>query len=272
MIKINNNFDLYNTITCGQIFRYEINNNKYLLYLEDRIVLIEEYNDYLVITSSNEDNLLNVINYYLGLNTDYNKINNNLLLMDKSLDNIIKSSIGFRIMNTPKLETIVSYMASANNTVKNIANSINLLSIKYGTPCYFQDKTYYLFPKLDKLKELSINDYKECKLGFRSKYIYEFIQNISYEDINKIDNMNTNDAIDYLMSFKGIGLKIASCILLFGYNRFSVFPIDTWVKKYMKENYNLDDMNKIKEYSKEHYKEYSGIVIQYMFNNKRNIK
>ena len=31
-------------------------------------------------------------------------------------------------------------------------------------------------------------------------------------------------------------------------------------------------MNKIKEYSKEHYKEYSGIVIQYMFNNKRNIK
>ena len=82
--------------------------------------------------------------------------------------------------------------------------------------------------------------------------------------------MNTSDAIDYLMSFKGIGLKIASCILLFGYKRFSVFPIDTWVKKYMKENYNLDDMNKIKEYSKEHYKEYSGIVIQYMFNNKRN--
>ena len=25
MIKINNNFNLYNTITCGQIFRYEIN-------------------------------------------------------------------------------------------------------------------------------------------------------------------------------------------------------------------------------------------------------
>ena len=45
MIKINNNFNLYNTITCGQIFRYEINDNKYLLYLEDRMVLIEEYND-----------------------------------------------------------------------------------------------------------------------------------------------------------------------------------------------------------------------------------
>ena len=270
MIKINNNFNLYNTITCGQIFRYEINNNKYLLYLEDRVVLIEEYNNYLVITSSNEDNLLNVINYYLGLNTDYDKINNNLLLMDKSLNNIIKLSIGFRIMNTPKLETIISYIASSNNTVKNIANSINLLSIKYGTPCYFQDKTYYLFPKLDKLKELSINDYIECKLGFRSKYIYDFIQNISYEDINKIDNMETNDALDYLMSYKGIGLKIASCILLFAYNKFDVFPIDTWVKKYMKDNYNLDDMKKIKEYSKEHYKEYSGIVIQYLFNINRN--
>ena len=82
--------------------------------------------------------------------------------------------------------------------------------------------------------------------------------------------MDTEEALEYLMSYKGIGLKIASCILLFGYHRFDVFPIDTWVKKYMFDTYNLNDIKKIEKFTKEKYKEYSGLVIQYMFHSKRN--
>ena len=32
--------------------------------------------------------------------------------------------------------------------------------------------------------------------------------------IDDIDNMNSNDALNYLMSNKGIGEKVSSCILL----------------------------------------------------------
>ena len=73
-----------------------------------------------------------------------------------------------------------------------------------------------------------------------------------------------------MTSFNGIGLKIASCILLFGYKRLDVFPIDTWVKKYMMDNYGIADINKIKEYATNKYGEYSGLAIQYMFHSKRN--
>ena len=72
------------------------------------------------------------------------------------------------------------------------------------------------------------------------------------------------------MSYKGIGLKIASCILLFGYKRLDVFPIDTWVKKYMKDIYGISDIKKIKDFTKDKYGKYSGLVIQYMFHSKRN--
>ena len=48
---------------------------------------------------------------------------------------------------------------------------------------------------------------------------------------------------------KGIGEKVASCILLFSYCRLDVFPIDTWVKKFMKEKYNIDTSIIEKDYN-----------------------
>ena len=82
--------------------------------------------------------------------------------------------------------------------------------------------------------------------------------------------MNSVDAIDYLMTNKGIGEKVASCILLFSYYRLDVFPIDTWVKKFMKEKYNIEGVNNIRKFIEEKFGKCSGLVIQYMFHYKRN--
>ena len=82
--------------------------------------------------------------------------------------------------------------------------------------------------------------------------------------------MSSEDALNYLKSLNGVGDKVASCILLFGYHRFDVFPIDTWVKKYMKDKYNIEGVDNIQKFVKNKYKEYSGLAIQYMFHYKRN--
>ena len=271
MVKFNkNNIKLYDTITCGQIFRFKVENNSYIIILEDRIMKIIEDNKYFYVTSSNEDNLKEVVTNYFGLNIDYDNINNILISNDDTLKDMIDNCIGFKIINSPKLETIISYMISANNNVRNIQNSVNLMSKYCGKKIIFEGNEYYLFPTLEELKNLTINDLKSFKLGFRSENIYNFIQKITLNDINNINNMNTKEALDYLMSFKGIGLKIASCILLFGYHKFDVFPIDTWVKKYMYDAYGLKNINKIEEFTRNNYKEYSGLVLQYMFHSKRN--
>ena len=74
------------------------------------------------------------------------------------------------------------------------------------------------------------------------------------------------------MKVKGIGLKVASCILLFGYKRLDVFPIDTWVKQYISSNYNIKNTQKdIEEFARNNFGKYSGLVIQYMFHSQRNV-
>lgn len=269
-----NNFNLKNSITSGQFFRYEIEDDSYIIILKDRVVKIKQVDDYLLIESNNMNNIEETITSFFSLNVDYNLINKDILSIDKSFKDIIDSSIGYRVQKMEVLETIISYIISANNSVSNIRNCVNRLSNKYGTKVIFNNKEYYLFPTINQLKDITINDLIDMKLGFRAKYVKEIIDKIINKefDINIIYNLNSTDALSYLMKERGIGLKVASCILLFAYSRYDVYPIDVWVKKIMKERYNLDSVKDIKDFMNNKYNKYSGLVIQYLFNYKRNIK
>lgn len=274
MLKIKNNFDLKNTITCGQIFRYKEIEDGYIVILKDRVISLVLDNDYINVESSKDEDLEKIVYDYFDLNRDYLKIEKEILKKDKKIKDALIFSRGTKIIKQYPLETIISYIISQNNRVPSIANSLDLISHKCGKKVTFKGEDYYLFPELDELIKLSISDFRECKVGFRDKYLYEIVKNISDKtfDLDCIINMDSETALKYLINFKGIGNKVASCILLFAYQRFDVFPIDTWVKKYMKDDYNIEGENKIKEFAFNTYNEYCGLAIQYMFNYKRNKK
>ena len=264
-----NNFNLKDTITCGQIFRFEEEKDgSYTVILSDRVINIYQKDDYIYFDSNKEDDLEKVIINYFDLNYDYDSINNMLLKNNHELKDIINYSKGLKMINEPKLEVIISYILSQNNRVPQIKKSLDNISKEYGEKVIFNNKEYYLFPTIDNLKKISIDDFRRLKCGFRDRYLYEFIQ--SDFNLNKIENLSSKEALDLLISMKGIGEKVASCILLFGYHRFDVYPIDTWVKKYMKDEYNITTIKDIKSFCLDRYKEYTGLVIQYMFNYKRN--
>ena len=274
MITIKNvDINLKDTITCGQIFRYdEEKDNSYTIILNDRVVNIKKENNNLIVISNNEKNLESIISNYLDLKRDYSTLNKKLINIDKTKKEMIESCSGLKMINQPIFECLISYIISQNNRVSQIKKTLDNISKEYGKKVYFNDKDYYLFPSANKLKDVSIEDYRNLKCGFRDKYIYEIVKNINENKVNLelIDKMSSDDALKYLMQNKGIGQKVASCILLFAYSRFDVYPIDTWVKKYMNDTYNIKDENKIKEFTKMKYKEYSGLMIQYMFHYKRN--
>ena len=274
MIKIENiDIDLPSTIECGQIFRYiKEENNSYTIILKDRVVNIKNEGNSLIIKSNNENDIEKVIRNYLDLDKNYDELNKELLKKDESLKDIIDSCKGFKIINQDKFECTISYILSANNGVPQIRNSLNLISEKYGKKVNFEGKDYYLFPSPSNLEKVQIEDYRNLKTGFRDKYLYEFVKKVNNKefDLEKINNMISQDAMDYLMTNKGIGEKVSSCILLFSYSRLDVFPIDTWVKKFMKEKYNIEGVNNIRKFTEEKFGKYSGLVIQYMFHYKRN--
>jgi len=278
MIKISDvEIDLNDTVTCGQCFRFKKNcDDSFTMILSDRVIRIKQENNDLIVYSNNEDDLENIIINYFDLKTDYNKINKKLIKKDKVLIVPIECSKGFRILKQEPFEMLISYIISQNNNVKRIMKSVDLLSSKFGKKVDFENEEYYLFPTFEELSKIEIDDLKDIGVGFRDTYIMSALNLIKKGTINleKIFDMKTNEALDYLELVKGIGPKVASCILLFGYSKYDVFPVDTWVMHAMEKLYpNIKQNQKeIIKFANEKYGNYSGIALQYMYHYMRNVK
>lgn len=265
-----NEFNLKETLLSGACFRViEEADGSYTNILKDRVINIKQIANTLIIKSSNNENLRKIILEYFDLNRDYKSINKQLINNDQKMIQIINKCKGYKILNQDSFEMFISYIISQNNNVKRISNSINELSKNYGTKIIFNNKDYYLFPTYEQLKNLTKEDFRKLKVGFRDKYIEDFIN--KYPSMYDINKLSTDDAIVELTKIKGIGLKVASCILLFGYKRLDTFPIDTWVKKCIGNLYDIkNDQKTIEKFAKDKYGKYSGLAIQYLYHSMRN--
>ena len=66
------------------------------------------------------------------------------------------------------------------------------------------------------------------------------------------------------MQIKGIGGKVADCILLFSLGRYSVFPTDVWIKRILRDVYGTDD-NLIPEFVSKKFGNLAGYAQQYLY-------
>ena len=73
-----------------------------------------------------------------------------------------------------------------------------------------------------------------------------------------MENKDFNACVEELCRVKGIGLKVASCALLFGFGKTEAFPVDVWIKRVLEEHFprgiNLNGLGKN-----------AGIAQQYLF-------
>ena len=76
--------------------------------------------------------------------------------------------------------------------------------------------------------------------------------------------MNDADARKALMKIKGVGGKVADCIMLFSLERYSVFPTDVWIKRILKDVYGVED-KEIQSFVAEKYGNLAGFAQQYLF-------
>ena len=56
-------------------------------------------------------------------------------------------------------------------------------------------------------------------------------------ELEKIAKMPIDDARKALKSIKGVGPKVAECVLLFGMYRTEAFPVDVWIKRVLAQYY-----------------------------------
>lgn len=251
-------FNVRQTLDCGQIFRYRINGNQADVFSRDKKASIITYDNRIEILTQD----VNYFEKFFDLETDYNIIKNSLR-EDVFLKNAVDFGYGIRILNNDVFEMIVSFIISANNNISRIKTSIEYLCEHFGQ---FK-QNYYAFPTLEKLKTASVDDFKKAGLGYRAEQLYHTIQNLTQEQVEDLKKQPTSEQFNFLISLKGVGEKVANCIMLFGLGVKNVFPVDTWINKvYNRLNgVTENDRKKITRELTRRYGDLSGYAQQYFF-------
>ena len=251
------NFNLSQIANSGQCFRMNpLNNlNSYSLIAFGKYIELTQNSTYgtVSVSGATEEEFKKIWIKYFDLNTDYSKIIGSIDHDDKYLTNATKVGNGIRILNQDLWEVMVSFIISQNNNIPRIKKSIEILCRYCGEKkIAFNGNCYYCFPTPEQL--LDIEKLKLARLGYRENYIYELAKNVCSGKID-ISNLKTKEQ---LKSMYGIGEKVANCIVLFGLHDLSSFPIDVWMKRIIDEQYNG-------KFPLEKYREYAGVIQQYMF-------
>lgn len=263
-IPTSNEFDAKQTLECGQVFRFKTTPFGYEVYtLNHKATIICQKSGTKIVC----DDVNYFINYF-DLLTDYAKIKQELRKND-FLKKAIDVGYGIRILRQDPIETIISFIISQNNNIPRIKKIIETICSEYGKKL----DGYNAFPTLEKLKTIPKQFFTDIKCGYRDDYLFSSIQKLCGGfDIEKINKMPSMEANKYLTELKGVGNKVADCILLYGFHKTDVFPTDTWIKKVYNDFYPSNKTKSAIQIRNEFvdlFGDLSGFAQQYLFYSKR---
>lgn len=263
MIKLNRDcaFKSEDVFECGQCFRWNCDSDGVYTGISDGRVCRVTNRE---IICDDKDN--DFWSEYFSLTTDYNKICNDLMAVDDKLAPCIDFGGGIRILKQDVWETIVSFIISANNNIPRIKKIVEGLCKLFGEEIHQDGEVFYAFPKPERLALATVEDLAPLKAGYRDKYIIDAANKVASGEVmlDHLSDLSDEDLKRELMKINGVGGKVADCIMLFSLGRFSIFPVDVWIRRIITEVYGVED-KQIQQYVKEKYGDLAGYAQQYLY-------
>ncbi len=260
------NFNLDYSLDCGQVFRWQRTGEWWVGVVAGCVIHARQVDGGLEVqTGLSRDSILR----YFRLDDDmlriYDTINRDTLM-----DGLIQKYRGLRLIRQEPWECLVSYMASSCKSIPNIKDSISNLCRQYGDDL----GGHFSFPSAETLAHTTENHLRQTKLGFRARNILEVARLVDRGelDLGAPFELEYEEARKLLMGVRGIGPKIADCVLLFAYDKLESFPTDTHILSVMQEHYgqHLDSptsrLNEtIGQFARSYFGNYAGYAQQYLY-------
>ena len=259
-IKNATNFNLEQTLDCGQAFRWSCNADGVWsgIAFGKYIELTQNGND-IIINNTTKEDFNNLWKGYFDLDRDYAQIINEVSVNETVKKAALYSS-GIRLLNQEPWEALCSFIISQNNNIPRIKGIIERLCENFGEKI----NGGYAFPQAEKIASLTVEDLAVIRSGFRAKYIIDAAQKVASGEISlqELKSADYDSAREKLMTIKGVGQKVADCALLYGLGHIEAFPRDVWIKRALEQMFD----GELHECAVK----YAGIVQQYIFHYIRN--
>ncbi len=267
MYRINTkDFNLDQTLSCGQVFRWE-KNEWWTGVVNGAVIRAKQEGTELIIDSSLDKK---IIRDYFRLDDEMEKIYASIN-RDEKIASLIQKFRGLRLVRQDPWECLVSYICSSNNTIRNITSSIRRMCECFGKKI---EDGHYSFPAPEALSEVEICEMEQCRFGFRAPDILNIASMIvNHEfDLYGIKDLSYREGRKELMKIKGVGNKIADCVLLFAFGKLESFPVDTHIEHIMERFYGdkfkgskSKKREEIAEFARSYFGKYCGYAQEYLY-------
>ena len=259
-------------MNSGQVFRMYCENGIYraLSGSNDVSFFVEGKAGKVNITFVCEETQWEFWKKYFDLEADYGKYLRKVKKVAKECDDeFLLSALdyarGMRILKQDTWETFISYMISQNNNIPKIKKTIQILCDRYSDGEKFPEPEAFALASVDELAS-------GTALGYRAEYLFLFAKQViadgGVESLKRFEEMKSDAAVEELLKIKGVGPKVANCINLYGLHHMDSYPIDTWMKKIIAEDYKRYSLKEYMEYIGK-YAGFEGFVQQLQFYTKR---
>lgn len=271
-------FTLSQILECGQCFHFDkIGDYDYEVVAMGRAVRMFQTEDTLTIEGSDMEDYNNIWRVYLDMDRDYSRIKADIIKADGALAGAVTAKQGIRLLNQDFFETLISFIISQNKNILQIKQCVKNISHRFGSEVIgYNGDVFYTFPDSERLFGVTEEELRECKVGFRAPYIRAAVCAVHEGRVtrDKLDVLDTGEARELLMTIKGVGEKVANCVLLFSLGRREAFPVDVWMKRIMEQMYfEGKDTKKpvIEAFAAERFGSLGGYAQQYLFDYGRTV-
>jgi N-glycosylase/DNA lyase len=210
------------------------------------------------------------IRHYFALDVELDRI-----LDEIDRDPVIAAAIeryhGLRILRQPAWECLASYICATNSNITRIRHQIAALARQFGEERGDAGNEYFTFPEASSLATAEDCSLALCRLGYRAPYLCDTARRIaddpSWEE--RISSLPYIQARRDLMTLKGVGRKVADCVLLFAFGRYEAVPVDVWIRRIMERHYpgpyHPGRYDEIARYARGYFGRYAGYAQEYLY-------
>ena len=255
--------DIVKTFECGQCFRWNADSDGVYRGIAFGFPA-EVYEDgaNVFVRSEAPDSLWHD---YFDMELDYARASD--FNAGDYLQSCVDAGFGIRILRQEPWEALCSFIISQCNNIPRIKGIVERLCSEYGESVSFNGREYRTFPSADVLSKLGESDLSVIRSGYRAEYIINAAKAVADGtiDLERLSSVDWVSAKKELLSIRGVGEKVANCVVLFGLHHLEAFPVDVWIRRALKEHFPRDFMP-------ETLGPYAGLAQQYIFYSARSLE
>ena len=269
-------YDLDATMTSGQVFAWENLENGWVGVVDGNWARLQAFAGGIRAVTASPQRDWTWLKHFLQTEVNLRELQATFPVDDPHLNTAVTTCHGLRLLRQPPWECLASFILSSTKQIVQIRQIVRLLRSRHGSlvPIPAGHAPAFAFPSPEQIALLSEKELRDCKMGFRAKYLLTAARRIvaGELELENIRQLSLAAARDELMKLPGVGEKIADCVLLFAYGFPAAFPIDVWVARALSQFYfkgRSTRPEQLRRFATRHFGPNAGYAQQYLFHHVR---